>query len=146
MKGRKRKGESRAMELRQRLIVWQQTPESLRPSLRALARELGTSHQLLTHYCDRIESWKAREKAKRIQARAEAEGREMTMRESIDAVLAPSVLARLENLRRAARRGPLSSWQIKTLKIWAKQRYPIAQEALSIAMTRQEEKADRDRH
>jgi hypothetical protein len=43
MRGRKTKQESRSAELRQRLIAWKQTPESLRPSLRALARILGTS-------------------------------------------------------------------------------------------------------
>ncbi len=48
MRGRKPKQESRSAELRQKLIEWKQTPESSRPSLRALARELGTSHQLLT--------------------------------------------------------------------------------------------------
>lgn len=146
MKGRKRKVESRAAELRQRLVVWQQTPESLRPSLRALARDLGTTHQLLTHYCYGIESWKAREKANRIRARAEAEGREMTLRECLDVFVTPGLLADVESLRHAARRGPLSSWQIKTLKLLAKH-FPAAQEVLasSRAMTPQEEKADRDR-
>jgi len=146
MKGRNRKEDSRATELRQRLVVWQQTPESMRPSLRALARELGTTHQLLAHYSERIESWKASEQAKRIRARAEAEGREMTIRECIDAIIAPEILADIENVRRAARRGPLNSWQIKTLKIWAKH-FPMAKEVLasSRAMTPQEEKADRER-
>lgn len=146
MKGRKRKEESRAAELRQRLAVWQQTPEFMRPSLRALARELGTTHQLLTHYCDGLESWKAREEAKRIRARAEAEGCEMTLRECVDAIVTPGILADIESLRRAARRGPLNSWQIKTLKLWAKH-FPVAQEVLasSRAMTPQEEKAELDR-
>jgi len=37
-RGRKPKEESRAEELRQALLAWKQTPEDLRPSLRALAR------------------------------------------------------------------------------------------------------------
>ena len=78
MKGRKRKEDSRATELRQRLVVWQQTPESMRPPLRALARELGTSHALLQHYLRNLGMWEARESWKRsaeIRARATAEGR-----------------------------------------------------------------------
>jgi hypothetical protein len=47
MKGRKKKQESRAAEFRQRLVEWSRLPESARPSLRALARELHTSHQML---------------------------------------------------------------------------------------------------
>jgi len=50
MRGRKRKEESRAEELREKLSEWRQMPESLRPSLRKLASDLGVSHQLLS-YC-----------------------------------------------------------------------------------------------
>ena len=74
MKGRKRKQESRAAELRQRLIVWQQTPEPMRPPLRALARELRTSHALLQHYLINLGKWQAEEDwrcAKEIRARAD---------------------------------------------------------------------------
>lgn len=53
MRGRKPKWESRALEFYGRLARWKQSPESSRPSLRALARELGTSHQLLSHYLKR---------------------------------------------------------------------------------------------
>ena len=48
--GRKRAAKSRAVELRKSLGAWKQTPARLRPSLRALAREHGTSHQLLSYY------------------------------------------------------------------------------------------------
>ena len=78
---RKRKGESRAEELRQRLIVWQQTSESMRPPLRALARELGTSHALLQHYLINLGKWQAEEDwrcVKEIRARASADGRPLT--------------------------------------------------------------------
>ena len=47
MKGRKPKQESRAMEFRRELLAWKQIPEASRPSLRSLACDLGTSHQLL---------------------------------------------------------------------------------------------------
>jgi|SRR5579863_968498 len=46
VRGRKPAYESRAAEFRQRLMVWKGTAESSRPSLRALAVELGTSHQI----------------------------------------------------------------------------------------------------
>ncbi len=49
-RGRKPADESRARILRARLVVWKQTPESQRVSLRTLAAELGTSHQLLAFY------------------------------------------------------------------------------------------------
>jgi len=65
MSGRKPKEESRATEFRQRLMAWKQTPESMRPSLRALGREVGTSHQLLQHYLDGLEIWHAREELAR---------------------------------------------------------------------------------
>jgi len=81
MRGRKSKQESRAIELRQRLITWQQTPESIRPSLRELARQLQTSHALLQHYLSGLGKWQAEEnwgRVKEIRARANAEGRPMT--------------------------------------------------------------------
>jgi len=70
MKGRKLKWESRAAEFRQRLFIWKQTPESLRPSLRELARNLGTSHQLLGFYLQHWEAWR---KAEEIRERATIE-------------------------------------------------------------------------
>ena len=81
MRGRKRKEESRATEFRQKLVEWQQTPESLRLPLRAVARELHTSHALLQHYLNNLGKWQAEEDwrcVKEIRARANAEGRLMT--------------------------------------------------------------------
>lgn len=81
MKGRKRKVDSRATEFRQKLVEWQQTPESLRPPLRALARELHTSHALLQHFLNSLGKWQAREDwrcVKEIRVRANAEGRPLT--------------------------------------------------------------------
>src|ERR1017187_2425250 len=77
MSGRKPKLESRSAEFRERLVAWRQAPGVLRPSLRALAREVGTSHQLLKHYLDGLEKWqykerhrKATEESDQILARA----------------------------------------------------------------------------
>jgi hypothetical protein len=121
--GRKPKRESRAAEFRQRLIAWKQLPESLRPSLRALACELGSSHQLLAHYLDGLEEWlfkeryrRAKKQAREIRARAKAENREMTMRECVATILTPKLLDDLEKIRQAAKRGSLDPYQFKTLK------------------------------
>jgi hypothetical protein len=57
----------------------------MRPSLRALARELGSSHQLLNHYLKGLEEWQYQERfrqaikaLKGISARAQAENRFLT--------------------------------------------------------------------
>ena len=73
--GRKPAHESRATEFRHSLTTWKNTPESSRSSLRALARELGTSHQLLTFYLKRLDQWQADEywrQAREIRARVKA--------------------------------------------------------------------------
>lgn len=81
MRGRKPKQESRAVEFYGTLAAWKQMSQSSRPSLRALARQIGTSHQLLSHYLQRWEKWQAKEctrRGKEIRARAEAENRSLT--------------------------------------------------------------------
>jgi len=81
MRGRKPKKESRATEFRERLLAWKRIPESSRPSLRALARGLGTSHQMLAHCLTGLEKWQADEywrRAKEIRAIARTNGRSMT--------------------------------------------------------------------
>ena len=140
-RGRKPVGESRASEIRWRLVIWKQIPEPSRPSLRALARELNTSHQLLPFYLNGLEEWQCRERyrnaresanrqAEGIRARAKAENREMTMREYIEARVLPRFIDNIENIRRAAQRGPLHRGQLKILKLLAKQGVPGAREAL----------------
>jgi hypothetical protein len=61
-RGRKPARESRAPEIRARLTEWKQTPKSFRSSLRTLAAEMGTSHQLLSFYLQRLEKWQGDEK------------------------------------------------------------------------------------
>ena len=72
MRGRKPKQESRSAEFRQKLIEWKQIPEWLRPTLRALARQLGTSHQLLIHYLSGLDEWQRKKDLERLRALAEA--------------------------------------------------------------------------
>jgi hypothetical protein len=126
------------------LIAWKQTPESLRPSLRALARGLGTSHQLLKHYLDGLEKWrckerhrKATEESDQILFRAIVEGRPMTEQEqnrrydctmtAVRAKVCYIGLDELASLKRAARRGPLHPAQFKLVKILANRGFPEAQ-------------------
>lgn len=146
--GRKPKRESRSAEFRLALIHWKETTKSSRPSLRALARELKTSHALLQHYLDGLEEWQYEERHRReekqlkeIRARAKAENRPMTKRECVAAILTPALLDDIESIRQDAKRGPLKSHQIEKLKLFAKQ-FPEAQQVLanSRAMTKQEER------
>jgi len=87
-RGRKPVSESRAAEIRARLIAWRQIPETNRVSLRALAVQIGTSHQLLSFYLQRLDRWQAREyrrKAKEIRSVGEAENRLLTQCEDAQA-------------------------------------------------------------
>ena len=137
MSGRKTKQESRSTEFRQTLIAWRQIPAAARLSLRALARQHGTSHQLLQHYLDGLEEWKwqercrkAKEESEEICARAKAEGREMTRWECVRAIVDPALLDTLVQVRQAAKRGPLHRAELQIVKLLAKQGFPGAQEVL----------------
>jgi hypothetical protein len=143
--GRPPRHESRAAEFCSELSIWRQIPESMRPSLHALATKLGTTHQTLSYHLNRLGSWLAKENAKRIRTRAEAESREMTMRECLDAIITPGLFRKIEELRQEARRGPLNHWQIKTLNLFAKQGFSGAKEILQKCrqMTPQEERQAR---
>ena len=148
-RGRKIKQASRADELRRRLTAWKQIPESQRPSLRALARELGTSHQLLQYYRYGLEIRQAREQqAKRAREcqritdniRAQAKARALTLweqeqllaydRRYMSAAAGEILLKQLEALSRKAKKERLNWWDIKTLKLLVKSRLPGAQELL----------------
>jgi hypothetical protein len=147
MRGRKPTQESRSAEFRQRLVEWKQSPEWSRPSLRALASQLGTSHQLLKHYLDELEKWrykeryrKAIEESDQILARAIVEDRPMTEWEeqrrhactiaSMRAEVGSLLLDELARLRDDASRGPLHPAQVKMAETLAKQGFVGAQELL----------------
>jgi hypothetical protein len=70
VRGRKPKKKSRAPEFRQRLVELKETPAPFRPSLRALARELATSPQLLTHFLSRLEEWRRVRDLERLHTQA----------------------------------------------------------------------------
>jgi hypothetical protein len=143
MRGRKPKQESRAAEIRAKLAMWKQTPEGVRPSLRALASELGTSHQLLSHYLQRWDRWEANEyqrEAEEIRARAHAENRRLTAWEEhrvdfcADQALRWTFSAALNDeyrkLRREAKRGQLPAGAVKMLTYFARRGDQRAQEIL----------------
>jgi len=59
VRGRRRVEESRAFELREALLEWRDRPSAQRPSLRKFAAKLGTNHQLLSYYLERLDVWMA---------------------------------------------------------------------------------------
>lgn len=149
MRGRKPKQESRGDELRGKLAAWRQTPQSARPSLRTLARDLGTSHQLLSHYLQHSEKWQAEEQekayqqeAKKICARAEAENRPMTLwekervpchRKAFQLAMGAVLNDWYRKLRRQAERGQLSAGDLRTLRFLTRRGKHQAQEILHLA-------------
>jgi hypothetical protein len=78
MKGRKHIEESRATEFRQKLVEWRSLSESARPSLRALALELNTTHQLLSFYLKGLDRWRFAKKLEEARANARAGGITLT--------------------------------------------------------------------
>jgi hypothetical protein len=67
MRGRKPADESRAAAIRARLVSWSQAPEAQRPSLTALAKQLGTSRQLLSFYLKGLGKWQQQEYHRKAQ-------------------------------------------------------------------------------
>jgi len=55
-RGRKPAQESRSAELRQRIAEWKGVSYQQRKPITELARELGISHQLASHYASRVPS------------------------------------------------------------------------------------------
>jgi hypothetical protein len=121
-------------------MAWKQTPAALRPSLRELACELGTSHQLLTYYLAGLEEWQRQEGYRRanrevgeIRARAASENRGLErweVRKLVAALWIPQRDKIMEEIKREAQRGPLDHWQFKTLKMFARYSVPGARELL----------------
>jgi AraC-like DNA-binding protein len=137
---RRPSSQSRAAEFREKLAAWRRMPEFSRPPLRAVARELGTSHQLLSHYLKTWDRWQEKEyrrKANDICALADAENRAMTHQEQaqvvaygraslnclLDSVLNDVVPRWLNELRQQARRGRLSRPQLRMAKLLARRGY-----------------------
>ena len=140
--GRKPANESRARELRQELIAWKQTPERSRSSLRMLACELGTSHQLLAFFLKGLDEWQGRQylrEASKIRSAASEEGRPLTeweaqrteafIRAGIQTVTGAILRDSIERMRKESERRALCWQEIKSLKMLAPG-FPEAQELL----------------
>jgi hypothetical protein len=135
-RGRKHISESRAAEIRKRLLEWKQIPEATRISLRALAAAIGTSHQLLSFYLRQWDKWQTKEyqrKPKEICARAHAEKRVMTHQEQAQVVaygraalqemtksIVPDILTAL---RKDVKCGKLSRQRLRLAKLLARRGY-----------------------
>ncbi len=127
MRGRKLKRESRGAEFRRRLFIWKQTPESLRCSLRALARSLGTSHQLLSFYLQRWKEWrKAEDIRERTTNRGIPRSWSRTHKRNIESALSRT----LEQLEQVAKEGRLTKAEIETVWLFASRGYRRAQDIL----------------
>jgi hypothetical protein len=134
--GRKPKDQSRATELRQALVTWRQISEAARPSLRFLAAQLHTSHQLLNHFLGTLDDWALEERIRiaearvdRMYASAEAEGRHLTGREVAAVTVEPHLLKMIAEVKREFESGPLPPHRIKMLRMFAKN-FPEAQNLL----------------
>ncbi len=130
------------MEFRRALVPWKLTPKSSRPSLRTLACELGTSHQLLAFYLRGLDKWQSKEysrQASEIRTRAIAEGRTLTQweeqqahdcdRAGLRAILTPILLDDIKRMKEESERRLLCRQEIKALKLFARS-FPDAQELL----------------
>jgi len=142
-RGRKCASESRAAEIRVKLLAWKQPPELQRISLRALATEIGTSHQLLSFHLRGLHEWQMKEygkKTREICDRARAENRAMTQEEqtqcvaygraSLTALVDSATCEMLRGLRRQIRTGTLSRVHVRIAKLLARRGYREAQEIL----------------
>jgi hypothetical protein len=144
-RGRKPATESRAAEIRTKLLAWRQTPEPQRLSLRALATEIGTSHQLLSFHLRGLDKWQMKDyqrKAREITARASAENRLMTSQEqqqcvalgraSLDSLLESAGAQNIRDLREVLKLGNLSGIQVRIAKLLASKGDREAQEILDV--------------
>jgi hypothetical protein len=143
MKGRKPKQDSRADEIRERLMEWKEKPESERPSLRALAIELRTSHQLLSHYLEGLDKWCWKEllrRSREIQARAETEHRLPTPSEeqqicyygrtAVDMMAMGAINGVVKQWERDAKANRLTTKQIRVLTGLASKGHEMARKFL----------------
>lgn len=145
-RGRKVACESRAVEIRARLTAWKQTPEHQRVSLRALAIELDTSHQLLGAYLGGLNKWHGKDyerRAKAIRERAWAEKRGTTPAEEVQAealdkvafhykieAMLDTTLKRYEKELREMQACSLRGNKLKLVRMLAQHGSPLAQKLL----------------
>jgi hypothetical protein len=134
-RGRKPANESRAAEIRTRLLVWKRTPSPQRVSLRALATEIGTSHQLLSFHLRRLEKWQIKEYYRR-KAQEIPDNRPLT--KALYSMIGPAICKMLAGLESQIKCGALSGNQVKIAKLLARQGIGKAQEILNLHFQRKD--------
>lgn len=144
--GRRPANQSRGAELRAGLASWMRIPEDKRISLRGLAKQLGTSHQLLNSFLRGWDRWQVKEyrrQAKEIHVRAEAQRRGLTPWEEQRVNFCTSQALKwtfsallndeYEKMRRQAKRGKLSAVDVKVLTYFGGRGERRAQEILEMS-------------
>ena len=134
-KGRKPANESRAEVICTRLVSWSQAPEGQRPSLRALAKELGTSHQLLSFYLKGLNKWRRKEYLRRAQVIRD-KGLGMTWtdeqqalayeRAAFQLMLDDALEPTFQRLEEGAKAGNLKPQELKMVSLAARRGMPRA--------------------
>jgi len=135
-KGRKPADESQAATIRRRLIAWRQIPEEQRPSLRALAEELSTSHQLLSFYLNGLNRWQREEYHRRAQE-IRSKGLGMTYadeqqalaydRAALQLMLDDALEPTFQRLEAGAKAGNLNAHELQLVNLAARRGMPRAQ-------------------
>jgi hypothetical protein len=142
---RKPKELSRANEFRQALVEWRRAPQGIRPSLRDLAKQLGTSHQLLSHLLTGLDLWLAHQTynaAAQIKTRARHENRLLTQdeiwtsenleRTAVRLHIGSLITDSLREVRKKADDGEALDYvDVEKIRMSARQRHPIAVELLA---------------
>jgi hypothetical protein len=142
--GRKPADKSHATAIRTLLLSWCQEPEEQRPSFRALAEELGTTHQLLGFYLKGLDKWQKQEchrKMEELNNRVQAENRLMSPVEQAQMVaygraalnhLVDSALdVVLKGIEAEFKAGKLKRGHIQMVNRMARKGHPAAQRLLA---------------
>lgn len=142
-RGRRIASQSRAAEIRSKLLAWKQTPELQKISLRALAVELGTSHQLLRSYLRGLNKWQAKDykcRAEEIRNVAWAENRRLTPweesraealdRTAFQCMIESALTHALRRYEKELREGKCRAGNLKLVRMLAQRGFPDAQKVL----------------
>jgi hypothetical protein len=141
--GRKPADESRAAAIRTRLVSWSQAPEGQRPSLRVLAKELGTTHQMLGFYLKGLDEWESRRQQAEYHRKAQeirSKGLGMTYadeqqmiayeRAALICMVNRALDSALERLTEEAKAEGWTRKRIEFVKLAARKGHPAAQKLL----------------
>jgi hypothetical protein len=133
-RGRKPASESRAAEIRTRLLVWKKTPNPQRISLRTLATEIGTSHQLLSFHLRRLDEWQMKEYYRK-KAQEIPDNRPLA--KALCSMIGPAICKMLAELERQIKCGALSGTQVRIAKLLAREGIGKAQDILNLHFQRE---------